>query len=100
MNSTETIKYQGIINSGSCYPKRLEEINQDLPFFEILKDQNNRYDIKFYNYEKEDNAPRVPYLQSYFKNSILSNIEKSIDLKGFYNIELHDSYTYRNNNFS
>ena len=43
MNSTETIKYQGIINSGSCYPKRLEEINQDLPFFEILKDQNNRY---------------------------------------------------------
>jgi hypothetical protein len=100
MNSTETIKYQGTINSGSCYPKRLEDINQNLPYFEIFKDQYNRYDIKFYNYEKEDNAPRAPYLQGYLKNSILSNVDKSIDIKGFYNIELHDSYTYRNNDIN
>jgi hypothetical protein len=97
MNSTETIQYQAQLNAVKCYPKRKEEVNASLPYFEIYKDNYNRYDIRAYNYEKEDNAPRMPYIQNYLKNSILPNVDKQIDVSGFYNIELHDSYTYRNN---
>jgi hypothetical protein len=97
MNSADSINYNALINSGKCYPKRLEDINNNLPYFEIFKNDYNRYDIRCFNYEKEDNAPRMPYIQHYLKNAILSNIDKNINIKGFYNIELHDSYTYRNN---
>jgi len=97
MNSTDAIQYHAQINSGKCFPKRIEDINKSLPYFEIFKNSMNRYDINCFNFEKEDNAPRMPYIQNYLKNAILPNIDKQCDVSGFYNIELHDSYTYRNN---
>lgn len=97
MNTIETVKYQAQLNSGKCYPKRFEDINNLLPYFEIFKNSFNRFDVRCFNYENEDNAPRMPYIQNYLKTSILPNIDKSTDITGFYNIELHDSYSYRNN---
>jgi len=95
MNISESIQYQALINSGKCYPKRLEEINQELPYFEIYKNNHNRRDIRFFNYEKEDNAARAPYIADYLKKNILPNVDRDYNINGFYNIELHDSYTYR-----
>lgn len=95
MDVTDAIKYHGIINSRNCHPKRLENIYSNLPYFEIFKNDLNKYDIKSYNYEREDNAPRMPYIENYIKANILPNVDKEVDLRGFYNIELHDACTYR-----
>lgn len=95
MDISESIKYQGMVNAGKCYPKRLENVNPNLPYFEIFKNDLNRYDIRCYNFDKEENAPRMPYIESYLKTAVLPNIDKETDIRGFYNIELHDASTYR-----
>lgn len=98
MNPLETIIHHGKINAKSCYPKREEDVDKNLPYFEIYRNEYGRYDMKTYNYEGHDNAPRMDYYQQYFKNSIFPNIDKEHDITGYYNIELHDSYTYLKNN--
>lgn len=97
MNPLDTVVHHGKINAKGCYPKRIEDVNTNIPYFEIYRNDMGRYDMKAYNYEGHDNAPRMDYYQQYFKSSIFPNIEKGHDITGYYNIELHDSYTYLRN---
>jgi hypothetical protein len=39
----------------------------------------------------------MSYYETYFKNNIFPNVDRKVDITGYYNIELHDSYTYLNN---
>lgn len=94
MNYQDNIIYLAQVNSRSCHPKRREDINEQIPFFEIKKDQLGKYDIKSYNYETHDNAPRMQLWEQYLKTAILPNVDPNANLCGFYNIQLHDSYTY------
>lgn len=95
MNDLENYQYLAQQNAWKCRPKRLEEINMNLPYFEIYKDQLGKYDVKGYNYETHDNATRMLLWHQYMNRSILPFLKSNdIDIKGFYNIQLHDSYTY------
>lgn len=94
MNLDENIEYLAHANSGSCYPKRnVEDIDTRLPYFRISK-ANNKYKIDMFNYEKHDNAPRMPFVMNYLGTRVLPFVKG--DLTGFYNIQLHDTYTYLN----
>lgn len=96
MNLQENIIYLAQANSQKCYPKRLEEIDKSIPYFQIIKNTFNRYDIIPYEYETHDNTIRMSLWLDYLKNMILPNIDSKINLSGYYNIQLHDSPTYLN----
>lgn len=94
MNLNDHIEYLAQANSGTCRPKRcVDDIDKRLPFFCISKD-NNKYHINMFNYEKHDNAPRMPYVLNYLGTRVFPFVRG--DLTGYYNIQLHDTYTYLN----
>lgn len=94
MHLTDTIEYLAQSNSGTCYPKRgVEDINELLPYFSLNK-SGGQYEINMFNYEYHDNAPRMSYVMDYLKTKVLPFVKG--DLTGFYNIQLHDTYTYLN----
>ena len=81
------------MNGRRCGPKRLEEINMQIPYIYVSKGlENGKWDVKGFNYETHDNAPRMPLYIHYLKHGIFPNVSGNIE--GYYNIELHDSYTY------
>lgn len=95
MDFKECVSYLAQVNSGKCYPKSLENINQQLPYFSLRKNNyNNNYIIEAYNYEKHDNATRMFFVLSYLNAKVFPYIQG--DLSGFYNIQLHDTYSYLN----
>jgi hypothetical protein len=95
MNLNDFILDLAQSNSGQCYPKRLEDINTNIPYFSLKKnDVGNQYLIEAFNYQTHDNAPRMPYVLNYLYNNVFSNVQG--DLSGYYNIQLHDTYTYLN----
>lgn len=98
MNLQDTITYLAQVNSRTCYPKRRDDVDESIPYFQVFKNDLGRYDMRTFAYEKHDNAPRMQLWESYLRSSIFPNIDPTIDISGYYNIELHDSYTYLNNN--
>ena len=98
MNCIDMIKWMGTVNAKKCYPKELDKINKTLPYFEVQKNECGRYDvIKKMNYLEHDNAPRMDFVIKYLQQNIFPNIDKACNLSGFYNIELHDSFSYLEN---
>lgn len=97
MNLQESIIYLSQVNSRKCHPMRKEEVQTNIPYFEIKKNDLGRYTIDSYGYKGHDNEPRMELWEQYMKQSIFPNIDPTINISGFYNIELHDSYTYLNN---
>jgi len=53
----------------------------------------NRLVVECHNYQGHDNEPRMELYRNYFQSYVLPNVCTD-DVCGFYNIELHDSYTY------
>ena len=92
MNDIESYQWLAQCNAKYGRPKRREEIDPTLPYFEIFRCPMGRYDIRGFNFEAHDNASRMMLWEMYMKQRILPQIKNSIC--GFYNIELHDSYTY------
>lgn len=91
MNVREQIEWLGQVNAGKCYPKRLEEIDASIPYFEVNK-FGDTYTIDPYNYSTHDNETRMIQVCDYLQSKIFPNIMG--DITGYYNIQLHDSYTY------
>ena len=97
MNIRENIVYLASVNSRSCFPQREESIKKNIPYFEIYKDSLNRLSVRGGGHHGHDNEPRMDMWEQYLKLYILPNIGDEYDVTGFYNIELHDSYTYLKN---
>lgn len=98
MNDLDVIHHLAVSNSMFGRPLRRVEVKNDIPFFEIQKNDLGKYVAVGYNYEGHDNAPRMALWEWYMNSKILPHLQVSnIDCRGFYNIELHDSYTYLNN---
>jgi hypothetical protein len=95
METLEVLDHLAMSHAAQCSPKRREHINETIPFFEIRRDELGRHHIQGYNYESHDNAPRMMLWEQYMRGKILPHIK--YDVSGWYNIELHDSYTYLNN---
>ena len=96
MNLLENIAYLASSHGKGMRPKRKEEIHTNIPYFSIQKSSDScGWDVIGHNYETHDNASRMDLYTSYLKHAILPNIRG--DPTGYYNIELHDSYTYLDN---
>lgn len=85
--------------------QNLKDLNQDLPFFYIeskatIKDgsPSKVLNIKIGNYARHDNASRMLYFANYIQQKVFPSIRGEViemkKLDGYYNIELHDSYSY------
>lgn len=98
MNDIELYDYFASNNSRFGRPLREEEVNKDLPYFHVYKNDCNRFTLKCYNYKDHDNAPRMEFIEWYLNTNIFPNVKGNIC--GYYNIELHDSYTYLNNDIN
>lgn len=70
--------------------KTIEDINSNIPFFQI-----DGPTVRVANYKWHDNGPRMTYFANYLMQNVLPEIKSNVD--GFYNIELHDSHSYLNN---
>jgi hypothetical protein len=95
MNTNENILYLAQQNSRKCYPKQeLDDVNLTIPYFKLTKSQLGKYQMECFAYENHDNADRMKQWEQYLKQMILPNIDYNIDVSGYYNIQLNDSYTY------
>jgi hypothetical protein len=95
MNLNDFILDLAQSNSGKCYPKQLEDVNRNIPYFSLKKNEiGNNYIIEAFNYQTHDNAPRMPYVLNYLYINVFPYVDG--DLSGYYNIQLHDTYTYLN----
>ena len=92
MNFDEQLSWLAKKNSGKCYPKRLDDIDKSLPYFKISKDVIGKYVWQPFNYETHDNAPRMSYVAKYMLENVFPYVRG--DLSGYYNIQLHDHYSY------
>jgi hypothetical protein len=103
MDHKDIIRYLAQNNAKTFFPITDDDVVKELnlPFFQIKKSHGGGgycgYDISFFDYEKHDNAPRMPYYCDYILKSILPNISKEFDVSGYYPIELHDAITYLEN---
>jgi hypothetical protein len=89
MNFKDSIELLGSVNSATCYPKKYNEINLDLPYIRI---SNGKIDM--FNYKTHDNAPRMSYVCQFLSEEVLPNVKGNVN--GYFNIQLHDTYTYLN----
>lgn len=98
MKFDDQISWLAKINSANLRPKRFEEIDSTLPYFKVYKNELNKYAIDCFNYKTHDNAPRMNYISNFLLNDVFPNVDKEINLNGYYSIQLHDTYTYLNDN--
>lgn len=94
MNFEEHISWLATTYSGTCFPKRIEDIDCTLPYFKLEKNLIGKYDFRPFNFETHDNAPRMSFVAHYLTNNILPHVQGN--LSGYYNIQLHDHYSYLN----
>ena len=99
MNAESTINYLASQEGYKLKPRHeLDDIDTRLPYFQIIKQIDGNYKTVGYNYEKHDNADRMVFITQLLDQHTLPRINKSYDASGYYNIELHDTYSYLNNN--
>lgn len=67
---------------------RLEDVNTNIPFFQI---KGNKICIG--GYKNHDNANRMIFWAQYLQKFIMP-FQRSNSLNGYFNIELHDSYSH------
>ena len=96
MNQFDIVKYLAIQNAGSAYPKRFEDLDTSIPYLKIKKNSYDRWQVEGHGHQGHDNEPRMHFMTEYINQNILPNIDPKSDLDGYYPIQLHDSYTYLN----
>jgi hypothetical protein len=103
MDHKDVLTYLARSNGKTFFPLMDEDIAKelDIPYFQISKNHRGGgycgYDMKYYNFETHDNAPRMPYYGDYILKNVLPNLDKNSDASGFYPIELHDAISYLHN---
>jgi len=102
MRLSDKIIELGKQNAKTCFPKKLEDLDfalhNKVPYFNVIKNQMGKYDIECFNHYGHDNEPRMEYVTQYFKRNVFPNIDRDYNITGYYRIELHDSFSYLENN--
>lgn len=75
--------------------RSFSDINTTIPYFHI-----QGRDISIGGHIGHDNQDRLPFFAQYLKSYIFPHLDKDAKLDGYYNIELHDTYSYLKNNTS
>lgn len=97
MNHIDAVQSLAAYNAKACHPKREEEVDKTIPYFCIKRNQLGALDVEGFAFENHDNAPRMIGWIEYLKRNIIPNVRNKTGVCGYYNIELHDSYTYLEN---
>lgn len=87
--------------------KKVDDVDVTLPVFQIIYKEDNAnedgnrnlrdvVEVKIGNYKDHDNASRMIYFSHYLQQKVFPFLSYTSlsHLQGYYNIELHDSYTY------
>lgn len=93
MNTQETVVHLGQLAGSKLCILDEETVNKSLPYFSIDKQRN----VACFHYQHHDNADRMLFIKGLLENYILKSIDCKFNLEGFYNIELHDTYSYLTN---
>lgn len=94
MDAAESIETLGRFAGSMLKPLYgKSEVNPNVPYFYI----DDKRSVGIYNFESHDNADRLPFFADYLKHYVFPGIPKEVALDGYYNIELHDTYSYLNN---
>lgn len=70
----------------------LDDIDKSIPFFSI-----KGREISIGGHIGHDNQDRLPWFALFLKNQVFPHLDPSASIDGFYNIELHDTYSYLKN---
>lgn len=93
MNTLECIADLARQNGKRAGPKRLEDVvGKGIPYISIER-SGGRWVCTGHGHTGHDNEQRMDLYVAYMNHAILPNI-REVDIGGYYNIELHDSYTY------
>lgn len=97
MDVDASIRWLGSVHSGTCMPKRLEELDPTLPYIHLSRSPINSamYSVSMFNHKLHDNADRMAVVCDFLSNRVLPRVTR--DVSGYYSIELHDTYTYLDN---
>jgi len=94
MDNFETITYLGTEQGKRLKPiETPEELKKGVPWFRI----QGREVTSFGGHIGHDNADRLPFFTQYLTTNVLPHVEALAKLDGYYNIELHDTYSYLKN---
>ena len=95
MNNKEAIVFLGEKEGARLrIGHSVDDINTKLPYFRIDKNAEGTYTFEGFNYQKHDNADRMPFILNYLKQYVVPYISAEANIKGYYNLELHDSNSY------
>lgn len=77
-------------------PKDLANLETGIPFFHVEKGE-----VKVGGFQKHDNADRMVFLAKLFQGKLFGQMDAHamMLLNGYYNVELHDTYAYLENNY-
>jgi hypothetical protein len=97
MDSVDVVRFLAGSSAGKARPKRREELDETLPYFQIGRDADKKRlaVTEVGNYQKHDNADRMGIVTKYLDDHVLPYVDREADLNdAFFNVELHDSYSY------
>jgi hypothetical protein len=100
MNTTENVIFLAQANAKRARPLREEEVKKNIPYIEVYENPvTGKLDTRAFGHHGHDNEGRMGLYETYFKQGIFPNIDPAAvsDVRGFYNIELHDGYNYLDN---
>lgn len=80
------------------YIESREDANPDLPYFEVIRNTHQHYEIKSYNHASHPNSDRMHFITSYLQHRIFPSMIG--DMSGVFQIELHDVYDKEKTDFS
>ena len=78
-------------------PLRDDEVHAKLPYFKLSKQGGAQYKAEVFNHVGHENENRLPWFVSYMMNEVVQHVDTNINISGCYQMELHDTYAYLNN---
>jgi hypothetical protein len=77
---------------------READVDARVPYFCIKRSASGaryaRYEVAGHNAAGHDNEPRMDFVCDFLRTHVLPYVDPLVDVSGFFNIELHDSYSY------
>jgi hypothetical protein len=97
MNTVDAITYIAHQEGKRLKPKVIEsDVCSEMPYFQLSMTETETQ-IRVHGYREHDNADRMIYFANYLSRQVLPYIKNLKGLSGYYNIELHDTYSYLSN---
>ncbi len=95
MNGIESIEWLGRAEGRKLVAvDSVDDLKQGIPYLHLFRGDDGRWRVTGHGHHAHDNADRMPFVCEYLQRRVLPNLRPQADVQGYYNIELHDSYTY------